>query len=98
MNYCHLGLIIFLKLETLAQLALTMGFDALYRGQVERRRMANHEFRLYPKRPLWKKVFRTVIVSVAVSFTAWNLFRHNPTFKMYVLNFMTFVEKAYYLV
>lgn len=67
---------------SIALLALTLGFDSLYRSQIERKRLAEHQFRLYHKRPIFKRIGKSFVFAVLASFIAWNLYRDNPSFKM----------------
>lgn len=80
-----------------ALLALTLGFDSLYRSQVERRRMAEHNFRLYKRRPLCSRMMKSCLFSVGASFAAWGLYTDNPTMRMYQIYRLFFIDYPFLL-
>lgn len=63
--------------------ALTLGFESLLRSQVERKRMATHQFRFYHRRPVYIMLLRSVLFAIAASCMSWNFYSRSPKLGMY---------------
>lgn len=72
--------------------SLTLGFDSLYRSQIERKRMADHQFRLYENRSVYLVIIRSWVVSTISSLAAWNIYHYSSAFQMCFLKASPFAK------
>lgn len=61
-----------------ALLALTLGFESLYRCQIECKLMGRRMFRLYRPQPVHWQVLKSVVISVGMALAPINFYRHSP--------------------